>query len=230
MARILVVEDDPGILLGLVRNLEFEGHEVLSTRDGEEGLRLALDDRPELLLLDVMLPGIDGREICRLVRKEGIDTPILFLSARGEEVDRVEGLRLGADDYMTKPVGVKELVARVDAALRRSRIREGTERPFEFGPFRVDFSARRLYRGEDEIELTEREFLLLSYLARNPDRALSRDAILREVWGYGYEGTARTIDNFITRLRKKVEPDPQSPTRILTVRGFGYRFVPEGVS
>ena len=230
MARILIVEDDAGILLGLVRNLEFEGHEVLSTRDGEEGLRLALDERPDLLLLDVMLPGLDGKEICRLVRKEGIETPILFLSARGEESDKVVGLRLGADDYMTKPIGVKELVARVDAALRRSRVRDGTERPFSFGPFYVDFGSRRLSRGDAEIELTEREFLLLSFLIRNAERALSRDAILREVWGYGYEGTARTIDNFITRLRRKIESDPQHPTRILTVRGFGYRFVPQGTA
>jgi len=228
MARILVVEDDPGILLGLVRNLEFEGHDVLSPRDGEEGLRLALDERPELLLLDVMLPGLDGKEICRLVRKEGIETPILFLSARGEEADKVGGLRLGADDYMTKPIGVKELVARVDAALRRARVRDGTEQPFLFGEFHVDFSARRLYRETEEVELTEREFLLLSFLVRNPDRALSRDAILREVWGYGYEGTARTIDNFITRLRRKIEIDPQQPNCILTVRGFGYRFMPKG--
>jgi len=227
-SKILVVEDDPGILLGLVRNLEFEGHRVLSSRDGEEGLRLALDERPELMLLDIMLPGIDGREICRLVRKEGIETPIIFLSARGEEGDKVEGLRLGADDYMTKPFGVKELVARVEAALRRARVREGTERPYEFGPFRVDFGARKLYREESEIELTEREFLLLRFLIRNPERALSRDAILRDVWGYGYEGTARTIDNFITRLRRKIEDDPQDPHRILTVRGYGYRFVPGG--
>lgn len=226
MARVLVVEDDPGILLGLVRNLEFEGHEVLSSKDGEEGLRLALDERPDLLLLDVMLPGLDGREICRLLRKEGIDTPILFLSARGEEVDKVQGLRLGADDYMTKPIGVKELIARVDAALRRARVRDGTERPYEFGPFRVDFAARRLFHGGSEVELTEREFLLLRFLVRNADRALSRDAILREVWGYGYDGTARTIDNFITRLRRKLEDDPQNPRRILTVRGHGYRFVP----
>lgn len=228
MARILIVEDDPGILLGLVRNLEFEGHEVLSTKDGEEGLRLALDERPDLLLLDIMLPGLTGTEICRLVRKEGIETPILFLSARGEETDKVDGLRIGADDYMTKPVGVKELVARVDAALRRARVREGVERPFSFGPFHVDFGARRLTRNDEEIELTEREFLLLSFLIRNAERALSRDAILREVWGYGYEGTARTIDNFITRLRRKIEEDPQRPTCILTVRGFGYRFVPHG--
>ena len=228
MARILIVEDDPGILLGLVRNLEFEGHEVLSTKDGEEGLRLALDERPDLLLLDIMLPGLTGTEICRLVRKEGIETPILFLSARGEETDKVDGLRLGADDYMTKPVGVKELVARVDAALRRARVREGAERPFSFGPFHVDFGARRLTRDDEEIELTEREFLLLSFLIRNAERALSRDAILREVWGYGYEGTARTIDNFITRLRRKIEDDPQQPACILTVRGYGYRFVPHG--
>ncbi|MFQ5654702.1 MAG: response regulator transcription factor [Planctomycetota bacterium] len=230
MASILVVEDDPGILLGLVRNLEFEGHAVLSARDGEEGLRLALDERPDLLILDIMLPGIDGLEICKVLRREGMQTPILFLSARGEERDKVEGLRLGADDYITKPFGVKELLARVEAAIRRATMREGTDRPFRFGGFALDFQRRSLYRGSRRIDITEREFTLLSYLVRNAERALSREMILNEVWGYGYEGTARTIDNFITRLRRKLESDPQDPRMILTVRGYGYRFSPGRVS
>ncbi len=224
MARIVIVEDDAGIRLGLVRNLEFEGHEVHAAATGEEGLRLSLDTNPDLLLLDIMLPDIDGMEICRLVRRERRKLPILFLSARAEEADKVEGLRLGADDYLTKPFGVKELLARVEAMLRRARISDGTDEPIAFGPFRIDFGERRLYRHGKLIDITDREFTLLSFLVRNSERALSRDAILREVWGFGYEGTARTIDNFITRLRRKVEENPRRPRRILTVRGHGYRF------
>lgn len=227
MARILVVEDDAAILMGLVRNLEFEGHRVESARNGEDGLRLALDDPPDLLLLDIMLPDIDGFEICKVLRKSGQKTPILFLSARGEERDKVEGLRLGADDYVTKPFGVQELLARVQAALRRASIQEGTDLPFDFGPFSLDFEERRLYRDGVDVEITEREFTLLSYLVKNRERALSRDKILKDVWGYGYEGTARTIDNFITRLRRKLEQDARRPKVILTVRGHGYRFCPE---
>lgn len=227
MAKILVVEDDPGIRLGLVRNLEFDGHQVLATASGEEGLKLALEENPDLMLLDIMLPEIDGLEICRIVRKEGIDTPILFLTARHEESDKVAGLRIGADDYITKPFGVRELLARVEAVLRRARKRDGTDKPYSFGKFEVDFIGRRLKKSGTDVELTEREFLLLSCLVTNVDRALSRDAILREVWGYGYEGTARTIDNFVTRLRRKLGDDPLEPRLIRTIRGFGYRFTPQ---
>ncbi|MFN0057518.1 MAG: response regulator transcription factor [Planctomycetota bacterium] len=228
MAKILVVEDDPGILLGLVRNLEFEGYEVTSTQSGAEGLRLALEGLPDLILLDIMLPECSGYEICKLVRREGLATPILFLSARGAERDKVEGLHLGGDDYITKPFGIQELLARVKAALRRARIRGGTHAPYQFGPYRVDFEQRRLQREGLEIEITDREFTLLAYLIGNAERALDRDKILREVWGYGYDGTARTIDNFITRLRKKLEVDPTRPRVIVTVRGHGYRFCPGG--
>lgn len=228
-SRILVIEDDPGILMGLVRNLEFEGYEVEAVKQGEEGLRRAVDEPRDLIILDIGLPDIDGFEICRLIRREGIQTPILFLSARAEERDKVEGLRLGADDYITKPFGVKELLARVHATLRRAQIVQGTDRPYEFGGFSLDFQQRRLYRDGDQVEITDREFALLSYLVRNSERALSREKILREVWGYGYEGTARTIDNFITRLRRKLEPDPRRPQLILTVRGHGYRFCPDAM-
>lgn len=227
MARILVVEDDAALLMGLVRNLEFEGYTVESARNGEDGLRLALDEPPDLMLLDIMLPDVDGFEILKVLRRSGQKTPILFLSARGEERDKVEGLRLGADDYVTKPFGVQELLARVEAALRRSSIQEGTDLPFEFGPFSLDFQERRLFRAGVDVEITEREFTLLSYLIKNRERALSRETILKDVWGYGYEGTARTIDNFITRLRRKLEQDARRPKVILTVRGHGYRFCPD---
>ncbi|MEE8143206.1 MAG: response regulator transcription factor, partial [Planctomycetota bacterium] len=202
-------------------------HQVDSASCGEEGLRLALDRHPDLVILDIMLPDLDGFEICRLLRRQGIQIPILFLSARVEERDKVEGLHMGADDYITKPFGVRELVARVDAALRRRAIQEGTDHPVRFGPYSLDFRMRRLYRGQREIEITDREFTLLSYLVRNAERALSRETILNDVWGYGYDGTARTIDNFITRLRRKLERNPRHPRLILTVRGYGYRFCPE---
>lgn len=224
--RLLVVEDDPGILMGLAHNLEFEGYQVSAARTGEQGLALALDQPCDLIILDVMLPDLDGFELCRILRREGIRTPILFLSARAEESDKVEGLRLGGDDYIAKPFGVRELVARVQAALRRATMRENTDRPYVFGPFALDFARRRLLRGGQEIEITDREFTLLSFLVRNADRALSREAILREVWGYGYEGTARTIDNFVTRLRRKLDDDPREPRIIRTVRGHGYSFSP----
>ncbi|MGE3165062.1 MAG: response regulator transcription factor [Planctomycetota bacterium] len=228
--RVLVVEDDPGILLGLVRNLEFEGYDVVSGRTGEEGLRWALDRPCDAIILDVMLPDMSGFEVCRLIRREGIQSPVLFLSARGEERDKVQGLQLGGDDYITKPFGVRELLARVEAALRRSRIHEGTDRPYRFGAFEIDFTQRRLFHQDQTIDITDREFTLLSYLVRNSERALSRERILQEVWGYGYEGTARTIDNFITRLRRKLERDPRRPRLILTVRGHGYRFSPAGAT
>jgi DNA-binding response OmpR family regulator len=228
MAKVLVVEDDPGILLGLVRNLEFEGYEVASARTGEAGLRLALERLPDLLILDINLPDLSGFEICKLVRREGLTVPILFLSARGAERDKVDGLKLGGDDYITKPFGIQELLARVQAALRRARRRDGTDVPFSFGPYRVDFVQRRLFCHDREVEITDREFALLAYLIGNAERALDREKILREVWGYGYEGTARTIDNFITRLRKKLEVDPTQPRIIVTVRGHGYRFCPKG--
>ncbi len=228
MARILVVEDDSAILMGVARNLEFEGHTVDSATRGEEGLQLALDTNPDLILLDIMLPDLDGLEICRWLRREGQRAPILFLSARGEERDKVEGLKLGADDYITKPFGVQELLARVEAALRRSQIQDGTDQPFRFGRFSLSFQERQLYEHDELVEITDREFRLLSYLIQNRERALSRELILRDVWGYGYEGTARTIDNFITRLRRKLERDPRTPTLIVTVRGHGYRFCPEG--
>ncbi|MCI0651758.1 MAG: response regulator transcription factor [Planctomycetes bacterium] len=227
MARVLVVEDDAGIRLGLVRNLEFEGHVVFVAANGEEALRKALDERPDLIILDIMLPRLSGHEVCRLIRRAGSKVPVIFLSARGEEQDKVEGLRLGGDDYIAKPFGVKELLARVAAALRRAAIRDGTDEPLHFGPFVLDFQQRRLFRAGKEVEITDKEFTLLQFLVNNTERALSREAILREVWGYGYEGTARTIDNFITRLRRKLEDDPRQPRRIQTVRGHGYRFSAE---
>jgi len=223
---ILVIEDDPSILLGLKKNLEFEGYTVLVAQDGEQGLEMAFDSKPDLILLDIMLPQVNGFEICRSVRKHEPAVPILMLSAKDQEIDKIMGLDLGADDYITKPFSVKELLARVKAALRRTRALDGEHEPFHFGDIEVDYSGRVLRLKGDPLECTPKEFDLLRFLIRNRGRVLSRDQILNKVWGYDYYGTPRTIDNFIQKLRQKVERDAQEPDHILTVRGIGYRFEP----
>lgn len=224
METILVIEDDPSILLGLRKNLEFEGYRVLVARDGEEGLQMAFDVKPDLILLDLMLPELSGFEICREVRKHESTVPILILSAKDQETDKIMGLELGADDYITKPFSVKELVARVKTALRRTRALEGEDKPFTFGRVEVDYAGRVLRVSGEPVECTPKEFDLLRFLIRNRGRVLSRDQILNKVWGYDYYGTPRTIDNFVQKLRQKVERDAQDPDHILTVRGIGYKF------
>ncbi|MEN8148640.1 MAG: response regulator transcription factor [Planctomycetota bacterium] len=226
METILIIEDDPSILLGLQKNLEFEGYRVLIAKDGEEGLSMAFDNSPDLILLDIMLPHVNGFEICRSVRKHEPTVPILIISAKDQEIDKIMGLDLGADDYITKPFSVKELLARVKAAFRRTRALEGEDRPFLFGRVEVDYVGRELRVDGEPIECTPKEFDLLRFLIRNKGRVLSRDQILNKVWGYDYYGTPRTIDNFVQKLRQKVENDAQAPDHIQTVRGIGYKFVP----
>jgi DNA-binding response OmpR family regulator len=224
VAKILVIEDDASILLGIRKNLEYDGHEVLIARDGEEGLTLAFDARPDLILLDIMLPHVNGFEICRSVRKHEPAVPIIILSAKDQEADKITGLSLGADDYITKPFSVRELVARVKAALRRTRALEGEEAPYRFGDVEVDYAGRVIRVKGEPVECTPKEFDLLRFLIRNKGRVVSRDQILNKVWGYDYEGTPRTIDNFVQKLRIKVERDPVDPAHILTIRGIGYKF------
>jgi DNA-binding response OmpR family regulator len=224
---LLIIEDDPAISLGLKKNLAFEGYRDLTPSDGERGLELAFDARPDLILLDVMLPGINGFEICRTIRRHDATVPILIISAKDQEIDKIMGLELGADDYVTKPFSVKEVVARVKAALRRTSALELDTEVLVFGRNEVDFQGRALRVDGEETDVSPREFDLLQYLTRNPNRVLSRDQILNRVWGYDYYGTARTIDNFIQKLRRKVEDDPENPRYIVTVRGVGYKFVPE---
>lgn len=226
METILVIEDDPSILLGIRKNLEYEGFHVLVAKDGEDGLQKAFDERPDLILLDIMLPHVNGYEICRAVRKHEPTVPILILSAKDQEADKITGLDLGADDYITKPFSVKELVARVKAALRRTRALDGEDEPFLFGRVEVDYAGRVLRVDGDAVECTPKEFDLLRFLIRNRGRVLSRDQILNKVWGYDYYGTPRTIDNFVQKLRQKVEHDAAEPDHILTVRGIGYKFEP----
>ncbi len=223
-ARILVIEDDPAIRLGLQKTLAFEGYEVLGAEDGESGLEIAFSSRPDLIILDLMLPRLNGYEVCRTIRKHDPAIPILILSAKDQEIDKIMGLDLGADDYVTKPFSTRELAARIKAALRRTRAQEHDEEIYERGGMRVDFAGQTLTVDDRQLELSTREFRLLSYLIRNRGRVLSRDQILNHVWGFDYEGTARTIDNFITKLRSKIEGDPTAPALILTVRGVGYKF------
>lgn len=228
METILVVEDDPNIRLGIQRNLSYEGYRVVVATTGQEGMEAAFRERPDLVLLDVMLPGPSGLEICRAIRRHDATLPILIVSARTQEGDRVAGLDLGADDYIQKPFSVRELLARVRAALRRRRALANEEKPLRFGRCEVDFAARRvLVEGRDQ-ECSTKEFELMRYLARHRGQAVSRDQILNRVWGYDYEGTARTIDNFVQKLRQKIEEDPENPRWIRTVRGVGYRLESDG--
>jgi DNA-binding response OmpR family regulator len=224
MQSVLIIEDDPTMLIGLRDNFEFKGCQVVTAADGEKGLNAALNAKPDLILLDIMLPKINGYEICRLIREQKLDMPIIMLTAKGEESDIVLGLNLGADDYVTKPFSIKELLARATAFLRRSK--KNTPEVCEFGSFRLDIPARRLTRNGKEIELSPKEFNLLEYFVRKQGRALPRDEILNAVWGYDCTVTSRSIDRFVTTLRNKIESNPAQPVFIHTIRQIGYRFEP----
>ena len=224
METVLIIEDDPTMLIGLRDNFEYQGYKVLTAGDGDKGLEAAVNARPDLILLDIMLPKVNGYEICRLIREQKLTMPIIMLTAKGEESDVVLGLNLGADDYVTKPFSIKELLARAAAFLRRTR--KETQEAFEFGGLRLDLSARRLMRKNKEIELSPKEFDLLAYFVKKPGRALTRDEILNAVWGYDCVVTGRSIDRFVTTLRNKIEPDPSRPAFIHTIRRIGYRFEP----
>ena len=218
---ILVVEDDASIAIGLRINLEKEGYRVLVAEDGEQGLALARDHSPDLVILDVMLPRLNGLEVLDALRREGREMPIIVLSARSGEMDKVAGLELGAEDYVSKPFSLAELLARVRAALRRG---PATSALLAFGDVVIDTSARQVRRGGALIEMTATEFDVLLCLVRARGRVLSRENILRDVWGPDHHGTPRTVDNFMQQLRAKLETDPQEPRFIQTVRGVGYRF------
>ena len=221
-AQVLIIEDDPVLLRGLKDNFEFEGCRVHTATDGQTGLDHALELRPDLIVLDVMLPRVNGYEICRALREEKFDAPILMLTAKGQESDVVLGLKLGADDYVTKPFSIKELLARAEALVRRTKGR-GTQR-FTFGDCALDLESRVLTRDGKEIAMSPTEFELLAYFVKNAGRALSRDTIMASVWGYGSMVTPRSIDRFVNALRNKVEPEPATPRFIKTVREFGYKF------
>ncbi|ACG71681.1 two component transcriptional regulator, winged helix family [Anaeromyxobacter sp. K] len=225
--RILVIEDDPSILRGLQLNLGMEGYTVRSATDGETGLQLARTEQPDLVVVDVMLPRMGGLEVVREIRKEDPELPILILSAKNQETDKVAGLQLGADDYLGKPFGLKELLARIDALLRRRRARGEGVQPKAIrraGGIELDLDARRALVDGRALDLTSREFDLLAFFVTHPDRVYSREQLMEAVWGSRYFGTARTVDNFVARLRAHIGDDAEQPRHLETVRGIGYRF------
>jgi DNA-binding response OmpR family regulator len=226
MPRILIVDDEPEMLRGLEDNLQFEGYQTVTADDGKKGLAMALSEAPDLILLDVMMPGMSGWDLCRELRQRGLDVPVIMLTARGEEVDRVLGLELGADDYVTKPFSLRELMARIRAVLRRPGPRQKFEE-FAFGSVRVHLRARQAFKEGREVRLTRKEFDLLRYLVEHPGEVITRDRLLDEVWGYERFPTTRTVDTHVLRLRQKFEDDPERPAHILTAHGQGYRFVTE---
>ena len=230
--KILVVEDEPTLVETLEYNLSHRDYDVFTAMDGRKALDMARREHPDLIILDLMLPGIDGIEVCRVLRQE-MNVPILMLTARDEEIDKVVGLEVGADDYMTKPFSMRELMARVKALLRRERLireelsaedRVTQEETLRFGDLTVDRSRREVRRAGETLHLKPREYELLVFLARHRGMVLSRDLILDRVWGWDYDGGSRTVDVHVHWLREKIEPDPKNPCRIVTVRGVGYRF------
>jgi DNA-binding response OmpR family regulator len=221
-ANVLIIEDDPTSLRVVKDNFVTHGFRVRTARNGEEGLEAALNGHPDLIILDIMLPKVNGFEICRAVRAEKLEMPILMLTAKGQEEDIVRGLELGADDYITKPFSVRELVARAKAFLRRSKSGSATE--YKFGRFRLDMVSHQLLKDGVSVPLTNKEFRLLEYFLQHPGRAFTRDSIMNAVWGNSIIVTARSVDRCVTTLRSKIEPDPHYPTFIRTIREIGYRF------
>ena len=222
--RILIIEDEPAMMRGLTDAFAARGFEVATAMEGEAGLNAALEKNPDVILLDIMLPKMNGFEICRTLREQGLTMPVLMLTAKGQEEDVVLGLNLGADDYVTKPFRMRELVARVNAFLRRKNKPVAS---CDFGPFRLDLAAHRLDRDGGEVELTAKEFRLLEFFASHPGRALARNDILNAVWGHSVMVTERSVDRCVATLRAKLETDPHNPVYIHTIRDIGYRFEPE---
>ncbi|HEY4684510.1 MAG TPA: response regulator transcription factor [Dehalococcoidia bacterium] len=219
---VLVVDDEPTLVAALKYNLEREGYRVLTAADGGAALDVARSRRPDLLVLDLMLPVMDGLEVCRALRRE-MSVPILMLTAKGEEIDKVVGLEIGADDYVTKPFGMRELLARVRALLRRVEPTAETE-VLATGDLEIDLKRREARRDGRPLELKPKELELLLYFVRNRGRAFTREQLLRDVWGYDFLGDSRTVDVHIRWLRQKIEAEPAKPVRLITVRGVGYRF------
>jgi DNA-binding response OmpR family regulator len=224
MTRILVVDDEPTLVATLKYNLEREKYEVVTAADGGDAVEVARSSRPDLVLLDLMLPGMDGIEVCRVLRKE-TDVPILMLTAKDSEIDKVVGLEVGADDYLTKPFGMSELLARVKALLRRSTATERRDGDvFASGDLKADMGRRQAFREGEPLTMKPKELELLAFLIRNKGRAFTREQLLSQIWGYDYAGDSRTVDVHVRWLRQKIEEQPDRPARLVTVRGTGYRF------
>lgn len=231
MKKVLVVDDEPSILTLLTFNLEKEGYQVTTSEDGKNGFELALSNQYDFIILDVMLPGMDGLEITKALRREKIDTPILILTAKDEQVDKIIGLEIGADDYLTKPFSPREVLARMKAIFRRLKptmtetLQEDTPKaPLVIGEIRVDEQNYEVFVRNQPIELTPKEFELLVYFMKRKDRVINRETLLERIWQYDFAGQSRIVDVHISHLRDKIEPDPKRPVYLVTVRGFGYRF------
>ena len=225
MSKILIVEDEPDMVLGLKDNFEFEGYEVTTASDGQAGLERARSQKPDLVVLDIMLPRLSGLEVCKTLRGEGFEGPIIMLTARGQEIDKVVGLELGADDYVTKPFSIRELLARVRAILRRTEGKKKRLGRYQFSDLELDFEAYRATKGGQPLDLSPREFELLRYLIERKGETVSRDRLLEDVWGYESYPSTRTVDTHIAKLRAKIGDSGSEPRWILTIHGVGYKFV-----
>jgi two-component system alkaline phosphatase synthesis response regulator PhoP len=223
--RILIIEDEPAMVAGLRDNFEYEGYDVISAGDGVEGLKRALADDPDLVVLDVMMPLMSGLDVCKQLKAKQPSIPIIMLTARGQEIDKVVGLELGADDYVTKPFSIRELIARVKAVLRRVSQPPAAPEVYRFNDVEVNIRGHEVRRAGAPVELSAKEFALLAYFISHPAETLSRDRLLDEVWGYENYPSTRTVDTHVLHLRQKLEPNPEEPRFILTVHGIGYKFV-----
>lgn len=223
--RILIVEDEPAMVAGLRDNFEYEGYDVISAGDGVQGLERALGEHPDLVVLDVMMPRMSGLDVCKQLKATRPSLPIIMLTARGQEIDKVVGLELGADDYVTKPFSIRELMARVKAVLRRVSPPTNATEVYRFSDVEVNTRSNDVRRAGKRVELSSKEFALLAYFVSHPAETLSRDRLLDAVWGYENYPNTRTVDTHVLHLRQKLEPDPEEPRLILTVHGSGYKFV-----
>jgi two-component system alkaline phosphatase synthesis response regulator PhoP len=225
VSKILIVEDEPDMVLGLKDNFEFEGYDVLTASDGASGLERARSQKPDLVILDIMLPKLSGLEVCKALRGEGFEAPIIMLTARGQEIDKVVGLELGADDYVTKPFSIRELLARVRAILRRTEGKKKRLARYRFADVELDFETYRGTRAGEPLDMSPREFELLRYLIERKGETVSRDRLLEDVWGYESYPSTRTVDTHIAKLRAKIGDSGSEPRHILTIHGVGYKFV-----
>ncbi len=225
MSKILIVEDEPDMALGLKDNFEFEGYQVMTAFDGASALERARNQKPDLVILDIMLPKVSGLEVCKTLRSEGFEAPIIMLTARGQEVDKVVGLELGADDYVTKPFSIRELLARVRAILRRTDAGKKRLASYRFADIDLDFEAYRARKSGQPLDLSPREFELLRYLIERKGETVTRDQLLEDVWGYDSYPSTRTVDTHIAKLRAKIGDSGSEPRYILTIHGMGYKFI-----
>ncbi|MCD4665453.1 MAG: response regulator transcription factor [Bacteroidales bacterium] len=221
---ILIIEDDVSILRGLKDNLTFEGYDVLTSSDGDKGLQMAIENQINMLLLDIMLPGINGYEVCRRLKKEKPDLPIIMITARGTEIDKITGLDFGADDYITKPFSIPELLARVRAVFRRTLNSTKDIVKYSFGNVTLDFKKFQAFVNNEEIKLSSKEFAIMKFLIEHEGEVIHRHDLLDKVWGYDVTPSTRTVDNYILDLRKKIEKDSSNPEYIISIRGAGYKF------